>query len=231
MGKTAFALNVAWNAAEADATVAFFSLEMSRQELLVRLVASVGRVDGHRLASGTVNQTDYGRIAHSFGQIGASGLFVDDSTSLGVLDVLGKARRLKAKRGLRLIVIDYLQLMQIPRAENRNLALADASRSLKLISKELDVPIVLLSQLSRDPEKRGGNHRPILSDLRDSGALEQDADVVMFIHRPEVYENPPNPAHAGLAELIIAKHRNGPIGTIELDWIKTQTRFDNRGHS
>jgi replicative DNA helicase len=225
MGKTAFALNVAYHAASNGHRVGFFSLEMSREELFMRLLASIGRLDGHRLQSGYLSQTDYGRISAAMGEIEASGFHVDDSPTLGMLDVRGKARRLKSKHGLSLLVIDYLQLMQMPKAENRNLAVADISRGLKLLARELDLPVVALSQLSRDTERRG-DKRPMLSDLRDSGALEQDADVVLFIHRPEVYGQTPD--NAGLAEIIIAKQRNGPTGQINLRWSKESTRFDNR---
>lgn len=224
MGKSAFALNVAYNAASHGKAVGFMSLEMSREELFFRLVASVGRIDGHRLQSGYVSQADYGQMSEAFGQIGQTGLFVDDSSTVGVLDLRGKARRLKARHGLDLLIVDYLQLMQLAKAENRNLAVADASRALKLLARELRIPVMALSQLSRETEKRA-EKKPMLSDLRDSGALEQDADMVVFIHRAEVYDR--NPAHEGLAEIIIAKSRNGPIGTVELRWDKTSTRFDN----
>lgn len=224
MGKTAWALNVAYHAAAHGTTVGFFSLEMSKEELLMRLVSSVGRIDGHRLQSGYVNQSDYDRISDAFTAIAGTRLFVDDSPGVGVLDMRGKARRLKARAGLDLVVVDYLQLMQLDRAENRNIAVAEASRALKLMARELGVPVIALSQLSRATEQRG-DKKPMLSDLRDSGALEQDADVVVFIHRPEVYDQ--KPEHEGVAEIIIAKQRNGPTGTVRLRWDKAETRFDN----
>lgn len=226
MGKTAWALNVAYHVAAAGKVVGFFSIEMSRQELFMRLLASVARVDGHRLQSGYLNQSDYDRISHGFAQIAETGLCVDDSPNLSVLDVRGKARRLKGRKGLDLIVVDYLQLMQLPKAENRNLAVADVSRALKLLARELEIPVLALSQLSRGVETRG-EKRPMMSDLRDSGALEQDADVIVFLHRPEVYE-PNRSEYHGLAEVIIAKQRNGPTGTIKLQWMKETTRFENR---
>lgn len=225
MGKSALASCIAWNVASRGETVGFFSLEMSKQELLMRLVASVADVDGHRLQSGWVDQTDYSRLADAFGRISASKLHIDDTGTVGVLDVRGKSRRLKMREGLSLVVVDYLQLMQVAKAENRNQAIADISRSLKLLSKELGVPVLALSQLSRETEKRS-EKRPMLSDLRDSGALEQDADVVLFIHRPEVYD--PRPENKGVAEIIIAKNRTGPIGSVELKWDARSTRFDNR---
>jgi len=225
MGKSAFALNLAAHAAAHGSTVGFFSLEMSRQELFMRLVAATGHVDGHRLQSGYVSQTDYSRLSHAFGQIASSSLFVDDSAVVGVLDVRGKARRLQAKHGLHLLVLDYLQLMQLPSgAENRNIAIGDISRALKLVGRELNVPVVALSQLSRETERRG-DKKPMMSDLRDSGALEQDADLIVFIHRPEVYQATPD--NEGVAEIIIAKQRNGPTGTVKLRWSKEWTRFDN----
>lgn len=226
MGKSALALNIAAHAACHGQTVGFFSLEMSRQEVFMRLTAAIGGIDGHRLQSGYVNQTDYSRIADACGRIDTSGIRVDDSAQLSASNVLGKSRRLKARHGLGLIVVDYLQLMaHSGRSENRNLAIADISRALKLTARELNVPVVALSQLSRETERRGGDRKPMLSDLRDSGALEQDADVVMFIHRPEVYQATPD--NAGLAELILAKQRNGPTGSIRLRWNKESTRFDS----
>lgn len=224
MGKSAFALNMAYHASTHGFPVGFFSLEMSRQELIIRLTASIGRIDGHRLQQGFVNQTDYTRISDALGGIAESGLYVDDTASMGIFELRGKARRIKAKHGLGLIVVDYLQLMQMGQAENRNLAVADVSRAMKLIARELHIPVVALSQLSRDTERRG-EKKPMLSDLRDSGALEQDADLVLFIHRPEVYA--PTHNNEGLAEIVIAKQRNGPTGTIQLRWDKHATRFDN----
>jgi replicative DNA helicase len=226
MGKSAFALNVAAHVAAQGSTVGFFSLEMSRQELFVRLAAAGGRVDGHQIQSGYVREADCARLSDAYCRIGSSSLFVDDSAAVGVLDLRCQAKRLQARHGLHLLIVDYLQLMQLPtRAENRNVAIADISRGLKLLSRELAIPVVALSQLSRETERRGGDRKPMMSDLRDSGALEQDADLIVFIHRPEVYQ--PTPENAGLAEIIIAKQRNGPTGTIRLRWSKEWTRFDN----
>ncbi len=225
MGKSAWALNVAHHIAAQGQTVGFFSLEMSWHELFLRWVASVGDIDGHRLQSGYVHQDDYRRISDAFEVMGQSRLFVDDTSTVGVLDIRGKARRLQAKHGLGLIVVDYLQLMQVPRSENRNVAIAEVSRALKLLARELHVPVMALSQLSRDLEKRGGDKKPMLSDLRDSGSLEQDADLVVFIHRPEVYA--PTAENEGAAELIVAKQRNGPTGIVHLRWNKASTRFES----
>jgi replicative DNA helicase len=227
MGKTSFVTNVAYHAATHGHTVGLFSLEMSRQELFMRMVSAVGRIDSHRLQSGLLHQAEYGRMTDAFVRIGDSNLYVDDSAVVGIFDVRGKARRLKARHGLSLLIIDYLQLMKLPKAENRNLAVAEVSRALKLVARELNVPVVALSQLSRETEKRGGDKRPLLSDLRDSGALEQDADLVVFIHRPEVYQETPTPETAGVAKIIIAKHRNGPTGEIKLQWCRESTRFEN----
>lgn len=225
MGKTSFALNLAFNAAGQGIHTAFFSLEMSWEEVFLRAVSSISRIDSHRMQSGHVSQTDYARISDAIGSITESLIHLEDAANVSLMDVRGRVRRLKAKHGLGLVVIDYLQLMQLPRAENRNIAVGDVSRGLKLIARELEVPMVVLSQLSRDSERRGGEKKPMLSDLRDSGALEQDADLVVFIHRPEVYD--PKPDNAGLAELIIAKQRNGPTGTVKLSWLRDQTRFDS----
>lgn len=224
MGKTAFAMNVAYQAAAAGQHVGFFSIEMSREELFMRLISSVARIDSHRLQGGYLNQSEYTKVANAQAAIAESFLHIDDSPVVGMLDIRGKARRLMKRVGLSLLVIDYLQLMQLPKAENRNLAVGEVSRGLKLLARELQIPIVALSQLSRETEKRG-EKKPMLSDLRDSGALEQDADLVVFIHRPEVYGE--TPENAGVAEIVIAKHRNGKTGTVRMRWSKESTRFDN----
>jgi replicative DNA helicase len=224
MGKTAFAMNVAYQAALAGQHVGFFSLEMSRDELYLRLVSSVAKIDSHRLKGGYLSQTEYDRLVDANSTIAESFLHIDDTPVVSLMDVRGKARRRIKSTGLSLLIIDYLQLMQLPKAENRNLSVSEVSRGLKLLARELEIPVVALSQLSRETEKRG-EKRPMLSDLRDSGALEQDADLVVFIHRPEVYGATPD--NAGIAEIVIAKHRNGLTGTVELSWCKENTRFDN----
>ena len=199
-------------ATQPNLTVGFFSLEMSKESLFIRLLTSEAQIDSHRLMSGAIGQKDYGRISHALETLSAMRLYIDDSSNISVLEMRAKCRRLLSEHGLNLVVIDYIQLMSgRGRFENRTLELASISRSLKGLAKELSVPIVVLSQLSRGPESRS-DHRPQLSDLRESGALEQDADVVGLIYRDDVYNRDPNNPDAGTAELIIAKQRNGPTG-------------------
>jgi replicative DNA helicase len=228
MGKTSLVLNVAQHVAlQPDHTVGFFSLEMSKESLFLRLLTSEAQIDSHRLMSGAIGQKDYGRISHALESLSAMRLFIDDTASIGVLEMRAKSRRLQAEHGLSLIIVDYIQLMSgRGRFENRTLELAAISRSLKGLAKELNVPIVVLSQLSRAPESRS-DHRPQLSDLRESGALEQDADLVVLIYRDDVYNKDPNNPDAGTAELILAKQRNGPTGTVRLAFLREQTRFAN----
>ena len=228
MGKTSLVLNMSqYVATQPNLTVGFFSLEMSKESLFLRLLTSEAQIDSHRLMSGAIGQKDYGRISHALETLSAMRLFIDDSTNISVLEMRAKARRLKAEHGLNMLVIDYIQLMSgRGRFENRTLELASISRSLKGLAKELSVPIVVLSQLSRAPEARS-DHRPQLSDLRESGALEQDADVVALIYRDDVYNKDPNSPDVGIAELIIAKQRNGPTGTVRLAFLREQTRFAN----
>jgi replicative DNA helicase len=228
MGKTSLVLNMAqYVATLPEHTVGFFSLEMSKESLFLRLLTSEAQIDSHRLMSGAIGQKDYGRISHALETLSAMKLYIDDTAGIGVLEMRAKSRRLKAEHGLSLLVIDYIQLMTgRGRFENRTLELASISRSLKGLAKELNVPIVVLSQLSRAPEARS-DHRPQLSDLRESGALEQDADVVMLIYRDDVYNKDPNNPDAGIAELILAKQRNGPTGVVRLAFLREQTRFAN----
>ena len=190
MGKTSFVLNIAQHVGTStDMTVGFFSLEMSKEQLFMRMLTSEARIDAHRFRSGFLSEKDYGRLSHALGTLAEARVFIDDTASIGVLEMRAKARRLKAEHGLHLLIIDYIQLMQgRGRFESRQAELASISRSLKGLAKELNVPIVALSQLSRAPETRS-DHRPQLSDLRESGALEQDADVVMFIYREEQYRD------------------------------------------
>jgi replicative DNA helicase len=231
MGKTSFVLNVAQHVGiHTDMTVGFFSLEMSKEQLFMRMLTSEARIDAHRFRSGYLSEKDYGRLSHALGTLAEARVFIDDTASIGVLEMRAKARRLQAEHGLNLLIIDYIQLMQgRGRFESRQQELASISRSLKGLAKELNVPIVALSQLSRAPETRS-DHRPQLSDLRESGALEQDADVVMFIFREDQYrtsEGQPNQDAAGIAEIIIGKQRNGPTGVAKLAFIKEHTRFEN----
>ena len=228
MGKTSLVLNMAQHVAvQPDLTVGFFSLEMSKESLFLRLLTSEAQIDSHRLMSGAIGQKDYGRISHALETLSAMRLFIDDTANIGVLEMRAKARRLQSEHRLSMLVVDYIQLMSgRGRFENRTLELASISRSLKGLAKELSVPIVVLSQLSRAPESRS-DHRPQLSDLRESGALEQDADVVILIYRDDVYNKDPNSPDAGTAELIVAKQRNGPTGTVRLAFLREQTRFAN----
>ncbi|MGH8638408.1 MAG: replicative DNA helicase [Burkholderiales bacterium] len=234
MGKTSFVLNIAQHVGTStDMTVGFFSLEMSKEQLFMRLLTSEARIDAHRFRSGYLSEKDYGRLSHALGTLAEARVFIDDSASIGVLEMRAKARRLKAEHGLNLLIVDYIQLMTgRGRFESRQQELATISRSLKGLAKELNVPIVALSQLSRAPETRS-DHRPQLSDLRESGALEQDADLVMFIFREEQYrtdDGQPNTEVEGVAEIIVGKQRNGPTGTVKLAFVKEHTRFENLAH-
>jgi len=227
MGKTSLALNIAQHVAtKTEKTVGVFSLEMSKQALFLRMLTSEARVDAHQFRGGFLGSEEYKKLSEALGVLGEARVFIDDSTSLSVLEMRAKARRLKSEHGLHLLIIDYLQLMQgRGRFENRNLELASISRSLKGLAKELDVPVIALSQLSRAPESRS-EHRPQLSDLRESGALEQDADVVLFIYREDVYDH--KPENENTAEVIIGKQLNGPVGTVRLAFLKEITRFENQ---
>jgi replicative DNA helicase len=226
MGKTSFTLNIAQHVGtKTDKTVGFFSLEMSKEQLFMRMLTSEARIDAHRLRGGFLNDKDYGKLSTALGTLGDARVFIDDSASIGVLEMRAKARRLKAEHGLDLLIVDYVQLMQgRGRFDNRQQELASISRSLKGLAKELRIPIVALSQLSRAPDARA-DHRPQLSDLRESGALEQDADVVLFIYREDQYE--PKEETEGVAEIIIGKQRNGPTGTVKLAFVKEFTKFEN----
>ena len=230
MGKTSLVLNIAqYVALQPDqGAVGVFSLEMSKESLFLRLLTSEAQIDSHRLMSGAIGQKDYSRISHALETLSAMKLHIDDTANIGVLEMRAKSRRLQAdQHGLSLLVVDYIQLMSgRGRFENRTLELASISRSLKGLAKELSVPVVVLSQLSRAPEARS-DHRPQLSDLRESGALEQDADVVLMIYREDAYNRDPNHPDAGTAELIVAKQRNGPTGVVRLAFLREQTRFAN----
>jgi len=230
MGKTSLVLNMALHCGiEAGRTAGVFSLEMSKEQLFMRMLTSEARVDAHKFRGGFLGEQDYARLVSAFARLHDAKVFIDDSPSIGILEMRAKARRLKMEHGLDMLVIDYLQLMQgRGKFDNRQQELASISRSLKILAKELEIPIIALSQLSRAPEGRS-DHRPQLSDLRESGALEQDADVVMFIYREEMYpvEGQVPPEAEGVAELIIGKQRNGPTGTVRLAFLKQYTRFEN----
>lgn len=227
MGKTSLVLNMCQHTATHGGVAGFFSLEMSKEQLFMRMLASEAKIDSYRLLSGQIGQKEYGQITHALDSLSEAQLFVDDTAGIGSIEMRAKARRLKAEHGLNILAIDYVQLMTgRGRFENRTLELAAISRSLKGLAKELSVPIIVLSQLSRAPEARS-DKRPMLSDLRESGALEQDADVVIMIFREEMYKldkDVPDESD-GMAELIIAKQRNGPTGTVKVAFIKGQTKF------
>ncbi len=230
MGKTSFVLNMAMNSGiDHGRSVGIFSLEMSKEQLFMRMITSEARVDAHRFRGGFLGEQDYARLVEAFARMHDAKVFIDDTPGLGILEMRAKARRLKMEHGLDLLIIDYLQLMQgRGRFDNRQQEMASISRSLKILAKELNIPILALSQLSRATESRG-DHRPQLSDLRESGALEQDADIVLFIFREEMYpvDGERNPETEGIAEIIIGKQRNGPTGTAKLAFLKQYTRFEN----
>ena len=227
MGKTSLALNIAqYVGTKTEKTVGVFSLEMSKEQLFLRMLTSEARIDAHKFRGGYLGSEEYKKLSDALGALGEASVFIDDSSSITVLEMRAKARRLKSEHGLHLLIVDYLQLMQgRGRFENRNLELASISRSLKSLAKELMVPVVALSQLSRAPESRS-EHRPQLSDLRESGALEQDADVVLFIYREDQYDR--KAENENTAEVIIGKQRNGPTGTVRLAFLKEITRFENQ---
>jgi replicative DNA helicase len=230
MGKTSLVLNIAQHVGtKTDMTVGLFSLEMSKDQLFMRMLTAEARIDAHRLRGGFLGDRDWGRLSEAIGTLSETKIFIDDSPSIGVLEMRAKCRRLASEHGLHLVIVDYIQLMQgRGRFENRTLELASISRALKGLAKELNVPIVVLSQLSRAPESRS-DHRPQLSDLRESGALEQDADVVLFIYRQDQYaeRGAPDAEANGVAEIIIGKQRNGPTGVVKLAFIREFTRFEN----
>src|SRR5436853_1242772 len=230
MGKTSLVLNMAQHVGtRTGRTAGMFSLEMSKEQLFLRMLTAEARIDAHRLRGGFLGERDWGKLSQALGTLSEAKIFIDDTPSIGVLEMRAKCRRLQAEHGLHMVMIDYVQLMQgRGRFENRTLEVASISRSLKGLAKELRVPVVLLSQLSRAPESRS-DHRPQLSDLRESGALEQDADVVAFIYREEMYQDksqPPTDAQ-GVAEIILAKQRNSPTGIVRLAFIREFTRFEN----
>ena len=234
MGKTAFALNIARNAAvEGGIPVGFFSLEMSKEQLVMRLICAESRLNAYNLQHGFVTPQDWCQLNAAGEKLAKAPIYIDDAADNTVLKLRAKARRLKKEQGLGLIIIDYLQLMKVQRpSERRDLDISEMSRSLKGLAKDLNIPVITLSQLNRQLENRD-DKRPRLADLRESGALEQDADVVIFIHREEVFKDKKRkaketaPVKEGVADIIVAKQRNGPTGTVQLAFVKAYTRFEN----
>ncbi len=230
MGKTAFVLNIAQHVAfKQNQCVAIFSLEMSKEQLVNRMFSLESSVDAQKLRTGQLNDQEWERLIESAGVIGRSNLIIDDTPGISISELRSKCRKFKLEHGLSMIIIDYLQLMSgSGRSDSRQQEISDISRSLKSVARELSVPVLALSQLSRAVEQRP-DHRPMLSDLRESGAIEQDADVVMFIYRDDYYNH--DSEKKGVSEIIIAKQRNGPIGTVELAWLPEYTKFANLEHS
>jgi len=228
MGKTALAINMAQNAAiEMGIPIALFSLEMSKEQLAIRMLSSEARVDSQRLRKGFLGETDWPKLTTAAGRLSDASIYIDDTPAISVLEMKAKSRRLKAEKGLGLIVLDYLQLMRgrntsLPREQE----ISEISRSLKALAKELDVPVVALSQLNRQVETRT-DKRPFMADLRESGAIEQDADVILFIYRDELYNKSEDNPEKGLAEIIVGKQRNGPTGKVKLAFLSEYTRFEN----
>ena len=227
MGKTSFALNMMRNAAiDSKKKIGFFSLEMANEQLAMRLLCSEARVDSNLVRRGDLPKSQYQNLSLAVGPLSKSDIYLDDTPALSILELRAKARRLKNDVNLDMIIVDYLQLMQGPKgAESRQQEIATISRSMKALAKELEIPIVALSQLSRAVEQRTGSKKPQLSDLRESGAIEQDADVVIFLYRDEFYNKDAD--NEGKAEIIVAKQRNGPTGTVEAAFISRYTRFEN----
>lgn len=226
MGKTSLALNIAANVALKQKTpIAIFSLEMSENQITQRLLCAEARVDSQSMRTGNLCDDDWSRLSSALGRLAEAPIYIDDDNGVTIMEMRAKARRLKHKHGLGLIIVDYLQLMQgHRRTENRQQEISEISRSLKVIARELDVPVIAVSQLSRAPELRGGaKHRPMLSDLRESGAIEQDADLVIFIYRDDYYDQ--ESEEKGEAEIIIAKHRNGPTGIVKMTFLEHYAKF------
>ena len=226
MGKTTLAVNMAENAAlGSNKSVAIFSMEMSAESLTLRMISSLGRINQSNLRSGRLQEEDWPRIDSAMTQLGAANIFVDETPGLSPTEIRARARRLKRERGLDLVVVDYLQLMQVPgNKENRATEISEISRSLKALAKELRIPVIALSQLNRGVEQRV-DKKPVMSDLRESGSIEQDSDLILLIFREDFYE--PNTTRKGIADIIIAKHRNGPTGEVQLTFLGQYTKFEN----
>ena len=227
MGKSAFALNIAANAAvRAKVPVAIFSLEMSKEQMVNRILCSEAMVDSNKVRTGKIEEDDWGKLAGALGPLSESEIYIDDTPGISIMEIRAKCRKLKLEKNIGLIVIDYLQLVQASNNKrgSREQEISEISRSLKILAKEIDVPVIALSQLSRAPEQRP-DHRPMLSDLRESGAIEQDADIVMFLYRDDYYNE--DSEKKNIAEIIIAKHRSGSTGIVELLWLGNYTKFAN----
>ncbi len=232
LGKTSFALNVGQHAAMMEKTVGIFSLEMAAHQLVHRLICAEARVDSHRVRTGKLHREDWQALGKAITRLDKAKIFIDDTPGISVTEMRSKARRLKAEHGLDLLIVDYLQLMSAgpisrQRYENRQQEISAISRSLKGLAKELKIPLIAISQLSRAPEQRRGDHKPQLSDLRESGSIEQDADVVLFIYREDIYSKEEDPEEKGIAQIIIGKQRNGPVGIVRLVFIEQWTKFEN----
>ncbi len=227
MGKSAFALNIAANAAiNAKVPVAIFNLEMSKSQLVNRMLCSEAMVDSNKIRTGKIEEDDWAKLATALGPLSEAPIYIDDTAGISVAEIRAKCRKLKLEKNIGLVVIDYLQLIQGSGKRNasREQEISEISRSLKILAKELDIPVIALSQLSRAAEQRA-DHRPMLSDLRESGAIEQDADIVMFLYRDDYYN--PDTEKKNIAEIILAKHRAGSTGTVELLWMGSYTKFAN----
>lgn len=229
MGKTAFALNIATNAAvRAKVPVAIFSLEMSKEQLTTRILSSEAMIDSNKLKTGKMEEEDWIKLSEGLEPLSEADIYIDDTPGISITEIRAKARKLKLEKNIGLIVIDYLQLVSGSgnrKNGSREQEISEISRSLKILAKELNVPVIALSQLSRAPEQRKDDHRPMLSDLRESGAIEQDADIVMFLYRDDYYN--PDSDNKNIAEVILAKHRGGSTGTVELLWLGSFTKFAN----
>ncbi len=229
MGKTALALNFSRNAAlDHDIKIGFFSLEMSSKQLVERLITSESKIDSHLVRTGKLPKHEWKKLSNSANNLSESSLFIDDTADLNIMELRAKARQLKAEKDIDIIFIDYIQLLHAPNHESRQQEISYISRSLKALAKELNIPVVALSQLSRAVESRT-DHRPIMSDLRESGAIEQDADVVLFVYRKYVYSK--NEEDEGLGEIIVSKHRNGPTGLVKVTFVDKYARFMNMDYS
>ena len=227
MGKSAFVLNVATNAAvRANVPVAIFSLEMSKEQMTNRILCSEAMVDSNKVRTGKIEDDDWTKLAEASGLLSTSQIFIDDTPGISIMEIRAKCRKLKLEKNIGLVVIDYIQLVQASNKKNssREQEISEISRSLKILAKEISVPVIALSQLSRSVEQRP-DHRPMLSDLRESGAIEQDADIVMFLYRDDYYNE--DSEKKNIAEVILAKHRAGNTGTVELAWLGNYTKFAN----